>query len=431
LASSPKTPAEETVEFDALETEVKQLDLDIRKARFDYLNSATAIDVKGNSSASGANSRSAAVIVKRTEDEKFKGQHFTRMVIAKAVAHMELMKGNHVQAFAIAEQRWGKSNPNLAMILKADVAGGGSLSGQWGAELVQANTQYTGDFIEFLTSRTVYDRLPLRAIPANVMIKGQDGAATGYWVGQMKPIPASAQSFSDVSLVPLKVAALAPVSNELLRDSTPAAEQLIRDALVDASSQRVDNTFLSISAAVSNVSPAGILNGLTAGTSVSADAAGVIADIKALYRNFITAKNASDLTIVMHPSQAKAVSLFMTTLGIPQFPNITAQGGTLLGDTVVTGDNVEGGHLILLKPSDIYRIGDTGVSVEMSREATIEMSDAPVGEGAGPTAMTQKMVSMFQAEMTAIKVVRSINYAKRRSDAVAFVRNVDYDGVES
>jgi hypothetical protein len=56
----------------------------------------------------------------------------------------------------------------------------------------------------------------------------------------------------------------------------------------------------------------------------------------------------------------------------------------------------------------------------------IEMSSAPTGEGVTPTAASQAMVSMFQAESTAIKVVRSINFAKRRTTAVAFIGDAAY-----
>ena len=45
--------------------------------------------------------------------------------------------------------------------------------------------------------------------------------------------------FSTVSLTPQKVAAIAVVSNELLRDSSPSAEMLVRDALAEASAQKV------------------------------------------------------------------------------------------------------------------------------------------------------------------------------------------------
>lgn len=420
----------ESIEFDDLETELKQLDGDIRKARFDYLNSGSATVAEGKSTQQGSRSRSSNIIVRSSDiDEKFVGQNYTRMIIAKAVAHI---MGGGVSAAGIAQSRWGKSNPTLVALMKAnEVAGGGSGSGEWGAELVQADNRYTGDFITYLTSRTVYDKLALRQVPANVTIKGQDGTATGYWVGESKPIPVSKADFSTVSLTPLKVGALAVVSNELLRDSSPSAEMLIRDALADASAQRIDTTFLSTTAASAGVSPAGLLNGLTAVLSSGTDATALRTDIKALYRNFINAKNVGGLTLVMHPAQAKALSLLVNSLGQTEFPGLNAEGGTLLGDTVVTGDNVEGSFMILLKPSDIYRIGDTGVEVSVSREAAIEQNSAPTGATDTPVGVSQAWTSMFQSESTAIKVVRSINFAKRRSTAVAYISDADYDGVES
>jgi len=415
---------EEASEIDTLTDEIKDIDDAIRMKNVEILSASTA---KAVSTVSDQHSASASrapsiYIPKADKDEKFKGQNFTRAVIAKALAHLE-----GVSASGIAEARWGKSNPTLVRIVKAnEVAGGNTGASAWGHELVAANSQYTGDFIEFLKSRTVYDKLPLREVPANVLIKGQDGTATGFWVGEMKPIPASAQDFSDVTLKPLKVAALAVISNELLRDSSPAAEMLVRDALADASSQRVDGTFLSANAASAGVSPAGMLNGLSAGVSAGNDGTGVREDVKDLYSGFITAKNANGLYFVMNPALAKAIQLMVNALGLSEFPGITQEGGTLLGDPVVTGDNVAADDVILLKPSDIYKIGDSGVEVSISREAMIEMSSAPTGEGVTPTAASQAMVSMFQTESTAIKVVRSINFAKRRSTAVAYIGDAAY-----
>ena len=417
----------ESAEFDTLESEVQQLDGEIRQKRFDTLNASGAKGVDGSSAAAASNSRGAPMLnLKHGADteEKFLGQNFTRMVIAKAMAHII---GGGASASGIAQARWGKSNPTLVRLMKAnDVTGGGSDSGEWGAELVTADTRYTGDFITFLTSRTVYDKLALRQVPANVMIKGQDGLATGYWVGQSKPIPASASDFSNVTLTPLKVAALAVVSNELLRDSSPAAEMLVRDSLVEASSQRIDATFLSATAASAGVSPAGLLNGLTGIAASGTDAAALRADIRSLYAPFLAAKNVGDLALVMQPALGKSISLMVNALGQVEFPLIGATGGSLLGDPVTTGDNVTSGNMILLKPSDIYRIGDTGVSVEMSREAMIEQSTVPTGASDTPVAASQAMTSMFQSESTAIKVVRSINFAKRRASAVAFVTGAAY-----
>ena len=97
-----------------------------------------------------------------------------------------------------------------------------------------------------------------------------------------------------------------------------------------------------------------------------------------------------------------------------------------IGDPVTTGDNVNPLHLILLKPSDIYRIGDGGIQVSVSRYATIEMSSAPAAAAKVPTGQTQNPVSMFQTESTAFKIVRPINFAKRRSSAVQYVADAEY-----
>lgn len=421
IAEGRSTDDEEREEFDTLEAEVRTADGDLRRLRqLESLNVQAAKPVTEDKSFS----RGPTIhIPKADPDERFKGQAFTRKVIAKALAYLSQGEATPLQ---IAEQRWGKSHPQFVMTLKAaDVAGGGSGSGEWGAELVQADTRYTGDFIEYLNSRTIFNQLPLREVPANVTIKGQDGAATGYWVEESKSIPATKADFSSVTLSPMKVAALAVVSNELLRDSSPSAEMLVRDALAEALGQRIDATFLSTDAA-GNGKPAGLLNSLLAIGSFGATADDVRGDIKNLYAGFITAKNSNGLAYVMSPSLAKQIQLMRNALGQREFEGISGNGGTLEGDPVYVGDNVTSTHLILLKPSDIYKIGDGGLQVSLSREASIEQDVDPTGATDVPVGVSRKVTSMFQAESTAIKVVRSMNFAKRRATAVAYVDDAAY-----
>lgn len=415
---------EEGTEFDGLEGEVKQLDDSIRKMKLDAINVAKAKPV--DQTDSGRRGKDGYVFVRGSDqEEKFKGQNFTRMVIAKALSHRDEY---HRSPATLAEMRWGKSNPTLVAILKAnEVPGGGAGSGEWGAELVSADNRYTGDFLEFIYGMTVFDKLPLREVPANIAIKGQDGAATGYWVGESKAIPNTAPSFVSNSLTPLKVAALAVCSNELLRDSSPAAEGLIRDALAEASAQRIDTTFLSATAASAGVSPAGILNGLSATSASGTDAAALRADLKAVLATFDTAKDTGNLQIVTTRALARSISLMFNSLGTAQdFPGTTPNGGSLLSYPVIVGDNVPSGDIIVLNPREIYKIGDMGITVSVSQDAMIEQSSAPTGATDTPTAASQVFTSMFQEESTAIKVVRPINFAKRRSTAVAFISGADY-----
>jgi len=311
--------------------------------------------------------------------------------------------------------------------MKSGVAGGATTSGAWGAELVQADARYTGDFITLLYGMTVYDRLGLKEVPPHVTIKGQDGGATANWVGEAKSIPVSAQDYSTVSLVPMKVAAISVVSKELLRHSSPAAEALVRDSLLQACAQKVDTTFLGSSAISAGVSPAGILNGLVSVGSSGNTAADLRSDLKELYAPFITAKyDTSGLRLVMHPGLAKSISLMANALGQTEFPGLGANGGTLLGDTVVTGHNVGATHMILLDPSNIWRIGDSGIEVSVSDQATLEQDGAPQGDSENPTASSATLMSMFGTDSVAFKIVRPVNFQKRRTTAVSFCGDSDY-----
>lgn len=426
VAAGRGKDAEERERFDEIGAELKSLDAELADMReLEADNAAAAVAVNGKTEKSAAASRGPTILIPKNDpDEKFKGQMYTRGVIAKALAY--LSQGT-LSPGQIAEMRWGKSHPQLVSVIKAGVAGGSTYTGtgDWGAELVAVDSRYTGDFIEYLDARTVFNQLPLRSVPANILIRGQDGGATGFWTGESKAIKVTSMDFMDVELKPRKVGSIAVVSNELLRDSTPSAEMLVRDSLVEALAQIIDTTFLG-AAGASASTPAGILNSVGADSSAGNDGDAVREDIATLYADFLTAKNASGLHFVMNPSLAKKLQLMRNALGQREFEGITQNGGTLEGDPVVTGDNVNAAYMILLKPSDIYRIGDGGVEVSLSREATIEQDSAPTGESDGPVAASANLVSMFQTESTAFKVVRSMNFQKRRASAVAYINDADY-----
>ncbi|MEQ8263323.1 phage major capsid protein [Pseudohaliea sp.] len=406
---------DEAQEFDQLTADIQTLTEDHK--RFSELEATEMAHAT-------AAPRGPAIIIDREKDEAFEGQNFTRQIIAKAWG-MQTQRS----PVAVAQERWGRENPRLVNVIKADVLGGGSGSGEWGNELVSQDT-WLGDFQNFLYGQTVYNQLPLREVPANITIKGQDGAASAYWVGESKAIPATSADFNDVTLTPLKVASLAVVSNELMRDSSPSAEMLVRDALVEAIRQRIDTTFISTAAATA-AAPAGILNNIAATSSSGTDGDAFANDAKELMYRFVAAKNSGGLSFVMNPSLAMAISLLRNALDQYEFPEVSTTGGTIYQMPVIVGDNVPENALIMLKPSDIYRIGAGEMQVSISQQATIEMDDAPAGDTDTPTAPTGKFVGMFQTESTAIKVVQSMNFARRRESAVAWINDADYGGAIS
>jgi hypothetical protein len=354
----------------------------------------------------------------------------------------EMSEGEH-SAVEIAKARWGKTHPNLVewIAKNVPVSAGDTLVAGWAARLVGLDNRYTGDFIEYLKAQTIYDRLPLREVPAHVNVKGQDGIGTGYWVGEGEGIGVSPQSFTVKPLTPLKVAAISVISNELIMHAEPSAEMLVRDGLVEAITQRIDQTFLSDAAGVTGVSPAGLLESVVALNASGTTADALRADINALYAQFLADRNARDLHFVTTPALAKQIGLMRNALGQREFEALGAMGGTLEGDPLHTGDNVSsdstGTHLILLKPSDIYRIGDMGVTVSISRDATLEQNANPTGKSTftapstANTAASRNLMSMFQTESTAFKVVRPISYTKRRPNAVQYISDADYGSLTS
>jgi len=388
-----------------------------------------------------------AILTRTTQAErngdKFKGQSFARYVLALGAAHIRKCSVGDIM-----EERFGRTNPMLVRLARkwntqgvagtlqaqlesgrfhaADIAGGGTGGSDWGHELVQADGRYVGDFIELLRNATIFDKLPLRVVPANVTIKGQDGTGTAYWLGEHKAIPMSAQDYSAVTLTPLKIGALTALSIELVQDSTPDAESLATGSLVKDCAQLLDTKFFSADAASAGVSPAGILNGVSAGAASGTDLNGLIADTNTLVQTFITAKNTGGLHWFSRPGLARNIADFRNLMGQRVYDTLTEEGGTYDGKPFHTGDNVGAGDFGLIKPSDIYRIGDSGLSVDVSTEATLEFGSAPTGAGDTPADMSENPVSLFQAGMIGIRVMRRINWAKRRTSAVAFIGDAAY-----
>lgn len=372
--------------------------------------------------------------------DKFKGQTGLRITLARLASALSLKSGEYIPAHEIAASRW-PDRPEISAIIKlrsaryaADMTGGGIGSGDWGAELLQLNAEFSGDFVEFLYADTVFERLALRTIPADVTVKGQDGAATAYFVGEMKAIPMTSMSFSDVTLRRLKCAALVAMSRDLIERSSPDAESLAGTALKDAIGQKVDGLFFSTTAASSAVAPAGILNGITGHASAGGTLSDLYADLRTLAATFISAKNAGGGHVyVSDKNVGEQIGTLLDGFGHVAFPDIDENGGTLRKKPYYTGDNVPSGNLIRLKPSDIYKIGDSGTRIELSTDATLEFGTEPTAAGDVPTDQSENPISLFQTDMVAIKVLRDINWATRRSAAIVVDRitGADYDGTHS
>jgi HK97 family phage major capsid protein len=372
------------------------------------------------------------------------------ILFARYVKCLGAARGDLANAYTLAKLHYSDT-PQIASVLKAGlsggllgdlmqkaaVGGGSTTDATWAGPLVQYN-QFAGDFIEFLRPKTILGQfgvgnIPgLRMVPFNIHIRGQTSGGAGYWVGQGKAKPLTKVDFNDTYLGWSKAAAIAVLSEDLLRFSNPSAELLVRDALGDAIIGRLDTDFVDpTKIAVANVSPASITNGSTTHHSAGATAADCRADIATLMGGFITANISPDAAVwIMQSTTALQLSLLRNAFGQKEFPDITLKGGILEGVPVITSQYVPnesgGAMMILVNASDIWLADDGAVTIDASREASLEMSDAPANDASAPTPAT--MVSMFQTNSVALRAERFINWQKRRAAAVQVIDDVSYTG---
>ena len=90
---------------------------------------------------------------------------------------------------------------------------------------------------------------------------------------------------------------------------------------------------------------------------------------------------------------------------------------------------VERGLLIRVDPTAIV-VGDGGVELDLSSQTSLQLDTAPTntttGFGASPIAPTAaNMVSLYQADATAIRCKRTVSWLKARP-CVAYVSGINY-----
>lgn len=430
--------AAEQEEFDTAADQIKAIDREIKDLEaMEALNMAKAAPVQDV-----AKQRDRVPAVAKNTEKLEPGILFARYAMCKMAS-----QNNPAMAVEIAKSQYPQHDgmvktleleargQKMQGLMKATVEAGTTLDATWAAPLVDYQN-FAGDFVEYLRPRTILGQFgtggipSLNRIPFNVRIAGQTTGGNAYWVGEGAPKPLTAFDFNATELRWNKIATIAVLTNELIRFSDPSAERLVRDGLAAAVIERADIDFVDpTKAAVANISPASITNGIAGIPSSGNTADDIRADIQALWAPFIAARNAPrNAVYLMDSSTALALSMLQNPLGQSEFPGITMNGGTFMGVPVIVSDYLPvdsgGGMVILLNASDIWLADDGQVTIDASREASLQMLDNPTNNSATGTATA--MVSMFQTNSTAFLAERFINWQRRRVSAVAWLDNVNW-----
>lgn len=425
-------------EYDEHKSQLAALDAHIaRLTEMDAINLKSAAPVVDNS---GMQQRApvAGSAIAKVQEKLAPGIAFARYAMCLGKA-----KGDHQKAFKLAEMHYPNTDnvvkllkaqadgANLAemLIQKATIPAGSTTDSTWAAPLVYA-ANFGGDFIEFLRARTLIGQAQFRPIPFNVRVGQQTSGGTAKWVGQGKAKPVTKFDYVAQTTGYTKVAAISVLTQELIRLSDPSAEGSVRDSLADAVIERIDSDLFDPDiAAVTGVNPAGLLNGVApvAGPADD-DPEAIRAALMRLWAAWDSSFMGARPAYYTTPAVARLLSFMRDPLGNVAFQGVTPFGGTLDGIPLRTSQYLAnnggsgGAPFILVDEAEVYLADDGSVTIDASEQATIEMSDTPVGSTvATVTSNGSPFVNMWQNNSVAFRAERWIWWGLRRTGAVQWI----------
>jgi HK97 family phage major capsid protein len=330
------------------------------------------------------------------------------------------MAGEHpLKALGYAQTE--RMSANVVDVLKANVAAIGSTDG-----LAPARAAFAV-FAPLLRPRTLLDRISgWRRIEPGILTFAMTGDATGAIVAEGAPTPASAFSFATVQASLRKVAAIVVVTNDVFKQSSPAAQGALADQVARAVGLGTDRAMFQVDATGS------IANSGTIITSAGSSLANIDSDLQRMIAYFADGDAALDSAVfTMSATTAAYLASLRGTAGAPAYPKIGARGGELLGIPVFvsgalsqTGVSPTNGQITLLDPTQIL-VADPGLAeVKASQQAALQMLTNPTNDSRTPTAT--QMVSLMQTNSTAIHATRWLDWQVTNTEAVVTLEGVAY-----
>jgi len=289
-----------------------------------------------------------------------------------------------------------------------------ALNSDSGAALVDRQAIVSA-FIQLLRNRSVFYSLleggGMVRVPRATRIELATLDATAWVVGQGKPVPLSSMAIDAQSLDGRSAAALTVLTANLLRFTQ--TERNITAALRRAVSATVDDAFFN--SVVDSSTPSEVATG---------DDAEAAADGIAALLEMVEPTTESSLLLAADPAIVRRMAMLRTPAGNFLFPALTPTGGNVQGVTVMPSDGVGAGNIALIDGSGIAGYaGD--IEIDASGSADIEMLNAALQQDALAPAHAQ-LVSMFQTNSVAIRVLTEFDAMRLRANAVAMLTGVSW-----
>lgn len=340
------------------------------------------------------------------------GAGVAKMVIALAAA-----QGNHQVAAQIAAER-GYGDVIAASLNTLTPSAGGILVPQ----------NLSSEVIELLRPKAVVRRLGARSLPlnnGNITLPRLKGGAIVDYIGSDSDIPSTNQEFGDLKLSAKKLAALVPISNDLLSvsGSNPNVDGIVVGDLTGAIAVREDKAFIRDDG--SSDTPKGLrhwalASNVFAATSATPTLAQVEADLnKMLFRLEAANANMTSVGWIMNPRLFRFLDSIRDGNGNKAYPEL--ERGFLKGYPVgitttiptnlTVGSDSDGSEIYLADFGDCFIGEESQLVIDYSKEATYKDDGGNV-------------ISAFQRDQTLIRVIAKNDFGPRHVESVVVLNDV-------
>lgn len=203
----------------------------------------------------------AAPVSPRNDPYQGRGLPFARAVKARVVAEAE-----HRDVESVVKQWIGEGHRHyqgtvedvraIRALAEGTFTAGGALQ-----------VPALGEFIELLYPATVAYAMGANDLEFNrtIQLGRLNSGATAYYTSEGSPITVSQPAFGAITLTARKVAALVPLSNELLRNPSITADMIVRNDILQQIALKRDYSFFR--GAGANGEPKGVKNWIVSGNS--------------------------------------------------------------------------------------------------------------------------------------------------------------------
>jgi hypothetical protein len=312
--------------------------------------------------------------------------------------------------------RWSESigAPPLArrLIAKGPMPAGSMSDPTWGGtDLVTAQNAFMTSMQTASVFYRIFNDDGFLRVPLRTRIGAATGAPTGYIIGEGQPVPVSRLTLENNWLAEVLANAVIVVTDELVRNITPAGQILFNRLLREAVAAVIDRQFL----ALVTDSDTPVID------SLGPDSDAIMPDLRALL-GAVNSGATPSLYLVVASDVAKRAATYPE-----KFPAMSPVGGEMLHLPAVVSNVVDEGTITLLDGAGIA--ADAGdIRIRTSAQADIEMATDPSQDGT--TGDGAQMVSMFQSNSAALMAIASFGVQRLRDDAVAVLQGVIWgDGV--